>query len=104
MRNPAENLDTCRTAWWAVQGMKSSPCSWSKLGGSDLGRVYVGASRESRHYLFARCRARPDDGVSGPRCPSTSDAPHSYPARGEWWLLLLLLLSLLLSLLILYRL
>ena len=49
----------------AVQGMNPSPCSWSRLVGSDLGRVYVGASRESRHYLFAWCRARPDDSVSG---------------------------------------
>ena len=67
MRNPAEDPDTCRIAWFAwgaVQGMNPSPCSWSRPVGSDLGRVYGGASRESRHYLFAWCPARPDDGVS----------------------------------------
>ena len=67
LRNPAEDPDTCRIAWfawWAVQGMNPSPCSRSRLVGSELSRVYGGASRESRQYLFALCLARPDDSVS----------------------------------------
>ena len=69
--------------------MNPSPCSWSRLVGSDLGRVYGGDSSESRHYLFALCPARPDGSVSRAAVSLDQRRARPYPAEGEWWLMLM---------------
>ena len=87
LRNPAENPDTCRIAWfawWAVQGMNPSPCSWSRLVGSDLGRVYGGASASLDNTCSHGVPLVQTTVCQGRRRLSTSTAPRSYPAKGEW--------------------